>query len=81
MRWLRYALAPFYTDARRMIRLSGPDVDAYLGMGALARISGGDVTFSTADGGEYHEKVRVLGRRRAARWVNQFNTRAAKIIG
>lgn len=79
MAFLRYSFAPFYTDARRMLRLSGATVDEYLSYRAVATISGGDVTFSAPDGRVFHEKVRVLGRRRAARWVNQFNERSDRL--
>jgi len=72
---LRYTFAPFYTTARRMLRLSGPKVDEYLSYDLPASIDGGDVTFTAPDGRVFHEKVRILGRRRAARWVNQFNSR------
>lgn len=76
--WFRYALAPFYSDARRMLRLPGWTVDKYLVAGATASITGGDVTFALPDGSTEYAKVRVLGRRRAARWVNQFNGRAVR---
>jgi hypothetical protein len=75
MSTMRYGFAPFYTDARRMLRLSGPKVDQYLSWRAVASIDGGDVTFLVPDGRVFHEKVRILGRRRAAQWVNQFNER------
>lgn len=81
MTLLRYGFAPFYTDARRMLRLSGATVDEYLSYRAVASIDGGDVTFTAADGRVFHEKVRVLGRRRAARWVNQFNERLGTTVG
>lgn len=75
---LAHGLSPFYADARRMLRLAPSIVDELLELGAFASISAGDVIFTAADDGRVlmFAKVRVLGRRRAASWVNRFNARA-----
>ncbi|WP_042388656.1 hypothetical protein [Streptacidiphilus melanogenes] len=65
----------FYANGRRLLRLSGPRIDAMIHAGATARLEGSDVTI-TAPGMDDYCAVDVTTRRTAAAWVKKFNDRA-----